>query len=384
MSAEQFGRRSSWPQPSAADGGPDVARAPGVGRRKLRAVFAADVAGFSGRVSADETNALRALSTVRRVALHQLARYQGWLFGMPGDGLFALFESAMDAALCAMEMQTLLSTPETAKRAGGMRLRIGLHAGEVLFEDGAPFGEALAVAARLEALAEPGGVLVSGAVHDAIAPRIAARFVDRGAPALKNIPRRIPTYAMLPAAAPPRPEPSVEAAPPSQRPPRRAPSPPKRAITPPAGPASPTPQGAASQAAQQSAPPRAPQAPQPAAGSARTQPSRPGRKQPPSPPPASPLDDTIHAAPRPTKGAAPPVQPAWPAAPSIGARPATPERVAALGELLAAHLGPIARRLAPQAAIGARDLDDVIERLAAQLPSDAERAAFRARARQTL
>ena len=104
--------------------------------------------------------------------------FRGWLFGMPGDGIFALFESAIDAVRCALGLQSRLAAlPELS----ALRLRIGVHLGEVLFQDELPFGESLVIAARLESLAEPGGILVSSSVMDAVAPRIAARFVDKGA-----------------------------------------------------------------------------------------------------------------------------------------------------------------------------------------------------------
>lgn len=163
-------------------------------RRRLRAVLAADVAGFSGRVSIDETEAFSNLTSLRAIAEEELAEHDGWLFGMPGDGVFALFESAVDAVRCAMMIQSRIaetSAPDT------MRFRIGLHAGEVLFENGIPFGETLAIAARLEALAEPGGILVSSMVADTASARVSATFSPMGVPKLKNIPRQIRAYRVL-------------------------------------------------------------------------------------------------------------------------------------------------------------------------------------------
>ena len=163
-------------------------------RRVLRAVFAADLAGFSGQVAVDETAALHSFSKIRDIALEQLNTHDGWLFGMPGDGIFALFESAIDAVKCGLGMQgALAKRPELDT----MRMRIGIHLGEVLFDRDLPFGEALAIAARLESLAQPGSILVSQNVFDAVSSRIAARFEPRGVPKLKNIPRRIETYAVM-------------------------------------------------------------------------------------------------------------------------------------------------------------------------------------------
>jgi hypothetical protein len=79
-------------------------------------------------------------------------------------------------------------------KAGTMKMRIGLHLGEVLFDDDMAFGEALNIAARLEALAEPGGILLSGVVFETVSARVSATFEPRGMPRLKNIPRQIATY----------------------------------------------------------------------------------------------------------------------------------------------------------------------------------------------
>lgn len=165
-----------------------------VGRRRLRAVFAADVAGFSSRVSVEETRTFDAMHEIRQLGRDKLDAHGGWLFGMPGDGLFALFESAIDAVNCAMAFQDAMRRRSFADR---LKVRIGVHLGEVMFQGELPFGEALAIAARLESLAEPGGVLVSNPVVEAVSARVAAIFEDRGAPPLKNIPRRIRTFAVM-------------------------------------------------------------------------------------------------------------------------------------------------------------------------------------------
>jgi class 3 adenylate cyclase len=159
-------------------------------RRRLRAVYAADVANFAGYVSADETRTLEDLWQVRRIANEALQANGGWLFGMPGDGIFALFESAVDAVRCALVTQHRLASAADVK----LRLRIGIHLGEVLFKEDQPFGESLVVAARLESLAEPGGILVSSAVVDAVAPRIPATFEKCGLQHLKHLPRCVATF----------------------------------------------------------------------------------------------------------------------------------------------------------------------------------------------
>ena len=143
----------------------------------------------------DETNTLDALWITRRIAIEELATHGGWLFGLPGDGIFALFESTVDAVRCALCIQSRLSQ---CPKLYALKLRIGVHLGEVLFQDELPYGEALVIAARLESLAEPGGILVSASVMEAVAPRIAATFIENGFPALKHCPRRIETFRVLP------------------------------------------------------------------------------------------------------------------------------------------------------------------------------------------
>lgn len=160
-------------------------------RRRLRAVMAADVANFGGMVSVDETSTLEAVWTMRRIAREELALHGGWLFGLPGDGIFALFESAVDAVRCAQETQRRL---EGAPHLRALKLRVGIHLGEVLFQEEQPFGEALVIAARLESQAKPGGILISSPVMEAVAPRIRATFSERGVVALKHSPRRIEAF----------------------------------------------------------------------------------------------------------------------------------------------------------------------------------------------
>jgi class 3 adenylate cyclase len=172
---------------------PGEPQPPGKRIRRLRAVFAADMANFGGLVSVDETNTLDALWATRRIAREELAAHGGWLFGMPGDGIFALFESAVDAVRCALETQARLAA---MTKFDAVRLRVGIHLGDVLFQDDLPFGETLVIAARLESLADPGGILVSAAVMEAVAPRISATFGERGVFDLKHSPRRITTFSV--------------------------------------------------------------------------------------------------------------------------------------------------------------------------------------------
>lgn len=164
-------------------------------RRSLRAAMSADVANFSGTVSVGETRAFGQLSSILSVGVDELAQHQGTLVSMPGDGFFALFESAIDSVRCALSIQSRIAAKPDI---GEMRLRIGIHLGDVLFDGDLPFGETLNIAARLQALARPGEVLISSLVADTVAARISAHFEARGTPQLKNIPRLFSTFAVVP------------------------------------------------------------------------------------------------------------------------------------------------------------------------------------------
>ena len=330
-----------------------------VHKRRLRAVFAADVANFSGMVSVSETRGFSTVSQLLKIGCEELAHYEGKLVSMPGDGLFALFESAVDALHCALAVQERLSQlPDAA----GMLLRIGIHLGEVLFEGDVPFGETLNIAARLESLADPGGILVSAAVVAAVASRVSATFQERGVPRLKNIPRRIPTFSVQPATSGHLDTQGSDFHEPldhTMRFSRRLLStpPPVRleAVTLPPSPARREPAQRVSDTAEDAVIVTA----VPAVPAVTVTPSQPG----PSPSATAPPGTTVAAtAPPPTDGLA-----------------LSPERTAAIVEALSVHLGPVARVLVLRRAKTARSLPGLVLDLAAEIPSHEERRAFCAR-----
>jgi adenylate cyclase len=132
--------------------------------RKLAAIFAADVEGYSRLMGLDEVGTLRTLTAYRVIIDRLIASHRGRIFNTAGDSLVADFASAFDAAQCAVAVQDAM-TKENADRAPGvqMRFRIGIHVGDIIVQGDNLFGDAVNVAARLEGLAEPGGVCVSGA-----------------------------------------------------------------------------------------------------------------------------------------------------------------------------------------------------------------------------
>jgi TolB-like protein len=162
-------------------------------RRRLAAVLAADVVGYSRLMELDEAGTLDGLKSRREnVLLPLLAEYDGRLVKEMGDGVLVAFESAIHAVECAIALQAGYADANAALvEDRWILLRIGINVGDVVVEGGDLFGDAVNIAARLEALAEPGGIWVSRAVRDQVRDRLAVRLVDMGDQQVKNITRPI-------------------------------------------------------------------------------------------------------------------------------------------------------------------------------------------------
>src|SRR5262249_53564749 len=136
--------------------------------RRLAGIMAADVVGYSSMVGADEPSTLRRVRALRTGVIEPLAAtHGGRVFKTTGDGFFVAFASAAQALRCAIAMQEALSA-----LSGGLRLRIGVHQGEVVAEGDDLLGDGVIVAARLEPLAEPGGICISARVREDAAGKI--------------------------------------------------------------------------------------------------------------------------------------------------------------------------------------------------------------------
>jgi adenylate cyclase len=157
--------------------------------RRLAAILAADVAGYSRLVGADEEGTLSALRAMRREIIDPtIAEHRGRIVKTTGDGLLAEFASVVDALRCAVRWQATVP-PESR-----IAWRVGINVGDVVVEDGDIFGDGVNVAARLEALAEPGGICVSARVQEDAAGRFDLQFEDLGEQSLKNIARPVRVY----------------------------------------------------------------------------------------------------------------------------------------------------------------------------------------------
>ena len=166
--------------------------------RHLAAILAADVAGYSRLMGADEEGTLERLKTFRRELLDpKIAEYHGRIVKTTGDGLLAEFASVVDAVRCAAEVQRgMLDREPDLPGEQRIRLRIGINLGDVIAEDQDIFGDGVNVAARLEGLAAPGGICVSGTVREHVGDRVPYAFEDLGEQSVKNIARPVRVYAL--------------------------------------------------------------------------------------------------------------------------------------------------------------------------------------------
>jgi adenylate cyclase len=166
--------------------------------RRLAAIFAADVAGYSRLMGADEEGTLERLKAHRRQLIDpKITEHRGRVVKTTGDGLLAEFPSVVDAVRCGVEVQRGMADREGSIEADQqIRFRVGINLGDVIVEGGDIFGDGVNVAARLEGLAEPGGICVSGTVRDHIGDRLPYAFQDLGEQRVKNIARPVRAYAM--------------------------------------------------------------------------------------------------------------------------------------------------------------------------------------------
>ena len=164
--------------------------------RRLAAILAADVAGYSRLIGADEEGTLNRLKAIRAELIDpKIAEHRGRIVKTTGDGLLVEFASVVDALRCATEWQAGMAERNAGLRADDrIEFRIGVHQGDVVVEDGDIFGDGVNVAARLEGLADPGGICVSARVQEDAAGRLDLTFEDMGEQALKNIARPVRVY----------------------------------------------------------------------------------------------------------------------------------------------------------------------------------------------
>jgi len=166
-------------------------------QRKLAAIFAADVAGYSRLMGRDEGGTLARLLEHRKERLEPaIARYGGRLVKLTGDGALVEFASAVDALSAAIEFQQAMqdSNRDQPEQMAAVVFRIGLHVGDLIVEGDDLYGDSVNVAARLEAEAPAGGIVISRSARDAVSGRLKATFEDLGSLSLKNIDRPLRAF----------------------------------------------------------------------------------------------------------------------------------------------------------------------------------------------
>src|ERR1041385_4947575 len=170
--------------------------------RKLAAILAADVVGYSRLMQEDEAGTLAALKQRRKEILQPtVAQHRGRIIKVMGDGVLVEFASAVAAVQCAIELQQAMSAANAPNDAidesrKTIRLRIGVNLGDVMVEGSDLYGDGVNVAARLETLSEPGGLCISGSVFEHGNGKLPHSFVSLGPQTLKNIDRPIQIYRL--------------------------------------------------------------------------------------------------------------------------------------------------------------------------------------------
>src|SRR5215467_4212590 len=174
-------------------------------QRRLAAILAADVVGYSRMMQADEAGTLAALKSRRAEILQPLvSKHHGRIIKVMGDGVLVEFASAVGAVSCAVALQEAMAVAnESAEESRRVVLRIGINLGDVMVEGGDLYGDGVNIAARLEALAEPGSVLVAQAVANNVRSKASLCIEDLGDRSLKNIGEPVRVYRVSDTLRPP-------------------------------------------------------------------------------------------------------------------------------------------------------------------------------------
>ncbi len=163
--------------------------------RRLAAVLSADAVGYSRLMAEDEAETIRVLTVFRKAIADLVAEHRGRIVDSPGDNVLAEFPTAFDATACAVEIQRVLAARNEGLREDRrMRFRIGVHLADVSVQEGRLYGDGVNIAARLEGLAEPGGICVSSEVHGQVASKVDCDFADLGDQSVKNLPKPVRVY----------------------------------------------------------------------------------------------------------------------------------------------------------------------------------------------
>ena len=167
-------------------------------KRKLTAILSADAVGYSRLMAEDEAGTVRTLATYREVMVSLIKQHRGRVVDNPGDNVLAEFSSVVDAVQCAVSVQNEIQTknadlPDNRR----MEFRIGVNLGDVIDEEDRLYGDGVNIAARLEELADPGGICVSKTAFDQIETKLPLGYEYLGEQSVKNIPKPVGAYRVL-------------------------------------------------------------------------------------------------------------------------------------------------------------------------------------------
>src|SRR5262245_21791911 len=172
----------------------DTAETPKLSR-KLAAILAADIAGYSSLMGADEVRTVHDLKEHQAVTLPMVGQFGGRIIDTAGDGILAQFASAVNAVECALAIQRVMGERNSAvDPARRMQFRIGISVGDVIHDDFRLYGDGVNIAARLEAIAAPGEICISGTAYDQVRRRLPLEVIDLGSQPLKNIADPVHVY----------------------------------------------------------------------------------------------------------------------------------------------------------------------------------------------
>ena len=167
-------------------------------QRKLKAIFSADVQGYSKLMGDDDEYTVSTITTYREIMSVLIEKYHGRVVDAPGDNILAEFDSSQEAVLCAIEIQRKLET-ENGKLPDNRRMnfRIGINLGDIIHKDDRIYGDGVNIAARIESLADPGGICISRGVYEHVEGKLDIGFADLGPHTVKNIRKPVRVFKIL-------------------------------------------------------------------------------------------------------------------------------------------------------------------------------------------
>jgi adenylate cyclase len=171
---------------------------PTFGQRRLAAIMFTDIKDFSKKMQRNEAATMRMLRDHNRLMTEYITKFDGKVIEKIGDAFLAQFESAVNATRCAIEIQRMVHSRNTGTSdEEKIIIRVGIHIGDVMIEENDVFGDGVNIASRIQSLAEPGGINISGSVYEQVKNSLNLRVIRLGVPQLKNVKDPVKVYQVL-------------------------------------------------------------------------------------------------------------------------------------------------------------------------------------------